>query len=120
MTHPDDHQDELPAAPDEVGIIEDKHQIDKEVDSVTKKTMAEKVRSGYKAITAFVATLAGFLTLIVSDEQIRNALPENATAWLIVVGIPAVVGLGTWLKRNEYTVDEAIKILNRAQERAGK
>lgn len=104
---------------EDVGIIEDQHKADLPV-VVEKKTIVQQLQSGWKAITSFVVALAGFLTLIVSDPQIREALPEGILSWLIVVGIPFLVGAGTWLKRNEYTVDEAVEILNRAQKRAGK
>lgn len=81
--------------------------------------IVEKVQKNYKAITAFALTFAPFLTATIADPDIAAALPEGAGKWLTVVGIPAVVAVGTWLKRNEPTLQEAEEILARAQDRAG-
>lgn len=73
----------------------------------------------YKSVTAFVVSFGAFLTATLADPAISAALPEGAVKWFVVVGVPAVVGLGTWLVRNEPTVTEAEEILQRARERAG-
>lgn len=83
------------------------------------ESIIEKVQKNYKAITAFVLTFAPFLTATLADPQIAAALPEGAGKWLTVVGVPALVAAGTWLKRNEPTLTEAEEILRRAQDRAG-
>lgn len=79
----------------------------------------DKVKSSYKAVTAFVISLGAFLTTVLANPEISAALPEGVGKWLVVVGVPAVVGAGTWLKRNEPTLAEAEEALARARERAG-
>lgn len=75
------------------------------------------IKSMYKSVTAFVVSFGAFLTATLANPDISAALPEGAVKWLIVVGVPAVVGAGTWLVRNEPTVSEAEEILRRAQQR---
>lgn len=79
----------------------------------------EKVKSTYKAVTAFVVSFGLFLTGVLADPAIAAALPEGVAKWLVVVGVPAVVSAGTWLVRNEPTVAEAQDALTRARDRAG-
>lgn len=78
---------------------------------------AEKIRKNYKAAIAFLTPMTLLLVTVSSNPDIANALP-GVTEWLVVVGIPAVSGFLTWLKRNEPTVDEALEIYKRAQTRA--
>ena len=72
----------------------------------------------YKAIIAFGVPFLGLLSTMGADPDVAAALP-GVSKWLVVVGIPAATGILTWLKRNEPTVDEAVKILNEAQGKAG-
>jgi hypothetical protein len=81
--------------------------------------MVQKIVSGYKAVTAFVVSFGIFLTAVLADPQVAAALPSGVAGWLTVVGVPAVIGAGAWLKRNEPTVEEAEEALARARERAG-
>lgn len=77
----------------------------------------QKVQKYYKALIAFGTPLTALLVLVSSNAEISAALP-GLSEWLVVVGIPAVTGLFTLLKRNEPTVDEAAEILSRAQARS--
>lgn len=78
----------------------------------------EKISSYYKAITAFVVSFGLFLTGTLADPDVANALPDGWLKWLTVVGLPAIIGFGTLLKRNEPSVEEAETILRRAVARA--
>ena len=77
----------------------------------------DKIRKNYKALIAFLTPATLLLVTVSQNPDIANALP-GMTEWLVVVGIPAVSGFLTWLKRNEPTVDEALEIYKRAQTRA--
>jgi hypothetical protein len=76
------------------------------------------IKSSYKGLTAFVISFGGLLVADLADPDIAAALPDGALKWLTLIGAPAVVGLGTWLKRNEPTVEEAEAALVRARARA--
>lgn len=80
--------------------------------------MLEKITSSYKAVTVFVAAFAVILVPTLADPAFAAALPEGWLKWLTVVGVPAVLGAAAWLKRNQYTVEEAAELLKRAQDRA--
>jgi hypothetical protein len=80
--------------------------------------MLQKIQSSYKALTVFLLGFASFLAATNADPAIAGALPQGFAQWLTMVGIPAVLGAATYLKRNEYTVDEAAELLRRAQARA--
>jgi hypothetical protein len=71
----------------------------------------------YKAITAFVLSFASFLTADLANPEIAAALPDGVAKWLTLVGVPAVVSAGTWLVRNEPTVEEAEVAVARARTR---
>lgn len=58
-----------------------------------------------KAVTAFVLSFGAFLTADLSNPEIAAALPDGATKWLVGVAVPAVVGFGAYLARNQQTVD---------------
>lgn len=75
-----------------------------------------QIKKAWKAVIAFLAPLILLLTFVAGNSEITEAIPA-VTEWLIVVGIPAVTGLLAWLKRNEPTIDEAQKALDRAQKR---
>lgn len=81
-------------------------------------TTTEKIQKNYKALIAFVVPFAGLLGLVASNDAISSQFPA-VSLWLTVVGIPAVTAFATWLKRNEPTVQEALEIYKRAQNRAG-
>lgn len=80
--------------------------------------IVSKVTSGYKAVTAFAVLFVPFAVATAADPDVQAALPEGWSKWLVVTGIPAIVGFATWLKKNQYTVDEAAKLLEEAQKRA--
>lgn len=73
-----------------------------------------------KAIVAFVLSFGAFLTATLANQDIANGLPDGWLKWLTVVGVPAVIGLGTWLTRNVPTVAEAEKLLADARARLGR
>lgn len=72
-----------------------------------------------KSVTAFVVSFGAFLTADLANPEIAAALPDGVVKWLTLVGVPAVVGAGTWLVRNQPTVTEAEEALQRARARAG-
>lgn len=80
----------------------------------------DKIKSSYKALTAFVISFGALLAADLADPDIAAALPQGAAKWLTLVGVPAVIYLGTWLKRNEPTIEEAENALARARARAVK
>lgn len=53
----------------------------------------------WKAAIAFLTPLVVLLSVVSGSEAIRAAAP-GATAWIVAVGLPAVTGLLTLLKRN--------------------
>ena len=81
-------------------------------------TVKEKIQKNYKALIAFLTPFILLLGVVSTNDAIASTFPDQAQ-WLIVVGIPAVTALLTWLKRNEPTINEAIEIFDRAQTRAG-
>lgn len=80
--------------------------------------MIQKIQSGYKSVTAFFVLFVPFVVGAIKDPDIAAALPEGWLKWLTVVAIPAGLAFTVWLKRNQYTVDEAAELLRRAQARA--
>lgn len=84
--------------------------------------IVSKITSSYKAVTAFAVLFVPFAIAASTDKDVIAALPDGATKWLVVTGIPAIVGVAAWLKKNQYTVDEAAQLLEDAQKRvlAGK
>lgn len=80
--------------------------------------MLQKIQSSYKAVTVFVIGFGAFLAATNASPEFAAALPQGFAQWLTMVGVPAVLGAGAFLKRNQYTVDEAADILRRAQARA--
>lgn len=79
--------------------------------------MIQKVKSGYKAVTVFLVGFAGFLGTTLADQDVQAALPDGPEKWLIVVGVPGILAAAAWLKRNEPTIEEAQKALDRATAR---
>jgi hypothetical protein len=80
--------------------------------------MLEKITSGYKALTVFVVGFGGFLAATNGSPEFAAALPQGFAQWLTMIGVPAVLGAGAWLTRNQYTVEEADEFLRRARLRA--
>lgn len=80
--------------------------------------MLQKIKSGYKALTVFVVGFGGFLAATNLDPAIAGVLPQGVAQWLTMIGIPAVLGAGAWLTRNQPTVDEAAEQYERAKARA--
>lgn len=75
-----------------------------------------EVKKAWKALIAFLTPFILLLTFVAGNSEITESIPE-VTEWLIVVGIPALTGILAWLKRNEPTIDEAQKALDRAKKR---
>ena len=74
------------------------------------------IKKQYKALLGFLVPFLGLLTLVSLDTDVAAALP-GVQVWLVTVGIPAITYAITWLKRNEPTIDEAQKALDRATAR---
>ena len=75
-----------------------------------------QIKKAWKALIAFLTPFILLLTFVAGNSEITESIPA-VTEWLIVVGIPALTGLLAWLKRNEPTIDEAQKALDRAKRR---
>lgn len=75
--------------------------------------------SYWKAVAAFLTTLGAFIVGALADPDIAAVLTGSGVeGWLVTVGVPAIVGAATAIKRNEPTVEEAEAMLVRARNRA--